>query len=384
MHAVGAKRNLGDVAASIGHKHFGHALVGELNTEVGVLGNGTLWGGLAELAASVGEAVVIEDEDVHVNARGHDVVDTREIDIVCPAVTTNEPVGLLWQEVRVQTKRPSKVVFELGFGKNLQQLGLGGAGGSWVLIGGEPALQSIANSRMSAFGFDGSFSEFLESLSLALIGNREAETESCIIFEGRGGDSWAAPIDILLVRAELIEVTPNKAATNGGADNKVVTIKSGEHAGNNGLWAAWAGAWTEEIWLEEFKLLERALLAFLKGGELGAVFNSFVPLGLVLSLDREWLHGDAALRASLGADFAAAAVNRRNVNNLLVLLVWERADAAMWASRSANIALDAVVATPSGNWVGSTRSLIAREASWEDTRCEALGVRGSDVLELSV
>jgi hypothetical protein len=65
----------------------------------GILGHGTGLGRLGRLAAGIGVNLGIHDQDVDIFTLGHDMVQAAVTDIIGPAVTADDPVRLLGEQI---------------------------------------------------------------------------------------------------------------------------------------------------------------------------------------------------------------------------------------------------------------------------------------------
>ena len=96
---VGADGDTGDVDRAEGGEDQAHVLLGRVLAAGSELGNGRTRGGFRHLAAGVGVHLGVHDQDVDVLAGGEHVIHTAVADVIGPAVTADDPDGLLHQVV---------------------------------------------------------------------------------------------------------------------------------------------------------------------------------------------------------------------------------------------------------------------------------------------
>jgi len=120
-----------------------------------------------------------------------------------------------------------------------------------------------------------------------MVRDSEAEAEHGVVLEGGGGYGRATSLGVLLVRPELVVVSPNQAAPNSGRDDQMVTVQSRQHAANDCLGATRAGTWVEEIRLQKLQVLQAAGERVDLRGMSAGLFDGRVPL--VLDAVRELL-----------------------------------------------------------------------------------------------
>ena len=93
--AVGTHGDGRDVDVAVAHHHQAQVLLAHAHAGVGELGDSADRGGLGGLTAGIGVDLGVHDQNVHVLAAGEDVVQATVADVVGPAVTTEDPDGLV-------------------------------------------------------------------------------------------------------------------------------------------------------------------------------------------------------------------------------------------------------------------------------------------------
>ena len=88
-----------DVTVALGN--HAEVFLADLLTRGSELGDSTGRRSLRRLTTRVRVNLGVEDEDVDVFAAGQHVVEATETDVVCPTVTTEDPLALLGEEVLV-------------------------------------------------------------------------------------------------------------------------------------------------------------------------------------------------------------------------------------------------------------------------------------------
>ena len=108
LGVVGAHGDLGNVDVAVGTGHRTEVLFRRLFAGRGELGHRPALGGLRCLATGVGVDLGVEHEDVDVPARGQDVVEPAEADVVGPAVATEDPNALSYEGAREREQVASR------------------------------------------------------------------------------------------------------------------------------------------------------------------------------------------------------------------------------------------------------------------------------------
>ena len=100
---VSAHSDLSNVDVAVGHCDLCKGLLGDGLTCRSELSDLTDLGSLGCLAAGIGVNLGIEYQNVYIFAGSENMIESAEADIICPAVTAENPLALLGNEVLVLT-----------------------------------------------------------------------------------------------------------------------------------------------------------------------------------------------------------------------------------------------------------------------------------------
>ena len=93
--AVGTHTYAGNIYVAVAHAHEAEVLLGQALTGVGKQSHRTDRGGFGSLTTGVGVYFSIQNQDIDVAVLRDNVVQTAVTDIVCPAVTADDPQGFV-------------------------------------------------------------------------------------------------------------------------------------------------------------------------------------------------------------------------------------------------------------------------------------------------
>ena len=247
------------------------------------------------LTAGIGVNFCVEYENVDVLTGSQHVIQTAEADIVCPAVTTEDPHGLLGEEVLVSKDLLDCLAAGAHCLKLCDELVGSCSVGSGVVKCGEVFLSGSLCGSRSFIAAGDLLDIFLESVADSSLSEVHTKTELCVVFKEGVAPSRAEALLVDGVRSGRCGAAPD------GGTACCVGVRS------------LAAACTSAGELEQ-RLLE---LASLDGGigelssNLGLLVErlSIIEYCLLVHLCCDGLHGESllALLAGTYGDTAAAA-----------------------------------------------------------------------------
>ena len=185
--AVVAESDAGDVHVSVAHAHEAHVLlVGALaaGRELGDRRGGRCLGGLA---AGVRVDLGVQHQDVHVAVHGDHVVDAAVSDVVCPAVSADDPDRLVGEVVGEFIDLCQVLAVALCGVLGDERLCGVLCGDGLVVLGVVPELEGVSDGVLEVCGGlvagEDLLGVCLESLAVRIDGEAHSETELRVVLE---------------------------------------------------------------------------------------------------------------------------------------------------------------------------------------------------------
>jgi len=382
---VCAHSDLGNIDIAVAHCNLSKALLLGLFTGGCELSNLTDVGSLGSLTAGVGVDLGIEYKDVHILVGGQHMVNTAEADVVCPAVATEDPNGLLAEVFLLREDLLNGVAADLCFQISDQCLGSSLVGLA-IVEGVQPSLAgSLALVGDSGLhnGAD-LVSQRLTDHSLCGV---HTQTVLSVVLEQGVCPCGTVTVSIYSVGRGSSGTAPDGGAAGSVGDIHTVAEQLSYKASVAGLSTACAGAGELKQGLLELAALDGIVFHF---GLLSDLGDHIVEDFLLAQLLLLRYHVDSLGGTYADTDAASHAVQRRNshgvgVNTLalasldgndacssgsgssLSLSQSEGTDGCVGADISTVVTLDTLGLVPVRNGDGNATLLVSSSAQGELT-----------------
>ena len=246
-----------DVAVGLGN--HAEVFLADLLTGGGKLGNSASGGSLRGLSTGVGVHLGIDNDDVDIFAGSEDVVETAESDIIAPAVTTEDPLGLLDHELFELEEGFAGIAAAFLHHRNElvgDFLGLEG-----VLAVGDPLVEEGLHLVGAAGALKAFAHETLDAVAHLAGSGGHTETELGVVFEeGVGPSGTEAAAVVAAVGSSRSRTTIDGGASGGIGDHHLLTEELGDAFQVRSLTATCASAGEFEQRLSELAVLDRGEL----------------------------------------------------------------------------------------------------------------------------
>ena len=208
LSRVSTQCDLSNIDVTVGHSDLGQALLADLLTSSSELADFTNVGSLGCLSTGVGVHLSIEDHHVDILAGSQNVVQTTEADVVCPAVTTEDPDGLLGDELLALQDLCRLLAAGSSSLLQLSDQGLCGlVVGLGVVLGSDELLVSSLQLCGCLVGTSNLCDLLDQVLADGLLAD-VAQTMLCVILEQELHHAGPWPLSLLTVYGEMDAVPP--------------------------------------------------------------------------------------------------------------------------------------------------------------------------------
>ena len=310
LGGVGSHGDLGDIDVAVLHRDFSQALFLDLFSGSRELGDLSDVRSLRSLSAGVGIDLGVEDEDVDVLLGGNHVVQTAVADIIGPAVSSEDPDGLLCQVVLLGEDFLGLCSAHLLEGRDIGLCGLGI--GVSVLQGVDPLL-GLGLDRGALF--DQSLSEGHQVLTDLVLSDEHSQTVLGVVLKQRVAPCRSVTFGVRAVRGSRCRSAPDRGTTGGVGDVHPVAEQLGDQTGIGSLGTARAGTGELEQGLAELAALDGVVLHVLFLGDVRHAVVEYLLGGQFLFLGN---HAQGVDGTGSDADAATHTIQRRNSQGELV------------------------------------------------------------------
>ncbi len=260
LERIGAHGHGGHVDVAVVDGHHAQVLLAHGLAAGGELGHGRPRGRLRRLAAGVRVDLGIEHQDVDVAARGQDVVEAAEADVVGPAVAADDPdappdqgVGHAQEQLRIGG--PDRASFCLRMPTRPR----------WASISASSTCSRLEDRPDQVVAERGRHPpEQLAGVGLVLIdGQPQAQAELGVVLEQRVAPGRALAVLVLGIRGGGQVAAVDRRAAGGVGDHRPVAEELAHQLQIGRLAAAGARARELEERLEELRALDHVELDLL-------------------------------------------------------------------------------------------------------------------------